>query len=263
VSDRPDLDHTSFAVRDATQWAHRLRRTLGATPIAGETLPEFRYLLLHVGTAEAGGRLELIEPMADGFVTRFLDRRGGDGPHHITVTVPDLRATVAAVRRIGLTVTGEDYDHPLWQEAFIAPDTFHGVVVQLAHSDATYPSPAELLVSRHRETDSFPSSAGATDRTWWASVWDVEPQAGAAVLGATHVTSTSVEMSRRLFADVLGADTTEQADGAEFRWPSGAVRVRPGRTPGITRVDVTNGPRGGLTIGRTVLSEPAMEESET
>ena len=45
----PDLDHTSFAVHDALAWARRLRRELGATPIAGETLTEFRYVLLHVG----------------------------------------------------------------------------------------------------------------------------------------------------------------------------------------------------------------------
>jgi hypothetical protein len=54
-----DLDHTSFAVHDAMGWARRLRRQLGATPIAGEMLEEFRYLLLYVGTAEGGARLEL------------------------------------------------------------------------------------------------------------------------------------------------------------------------------------------------------------
>lgn len=103
-SDGVDLDHTSFAVHDAMAWAHRLRRELGATPIAGETLPEFRYLLLHVGTAERGARLELIEPASSGFVTRFLQRRG-EGPHHLTFTVPDLREATARARGLGFTVT--------------------------------------------------------------------------------------------------------------------------------------------------------------
>lgn len=39
VPETADLDHTSFAVRDATTWARLLRRKLGATPIAGESYP--------------------------------------------------------------------------------------------------------------------------------------------------------------------------------------------------------------------------------
>src|SRR5699024_2005377 len=101
-----DLDHTSFAVHNALEWAHMLRRELGATPIAGEALAEFRYLLLHIGTADTGARLELLEPAGPGFLTRFLDKRGA-GPHHVTFSVPDLRTTVSQVRELGLTVVGE------------------------------------------------------------------------------------------------------------------------------------------------------------
>lgn len=92
-----DLDHTSFAVRDALEWGRRLRSELGAVPIIGEGLAEFRYLLMYVGTATEGARIELLDPAGDGFLTRFLDDHG-EGPHHITFTVPDLRATVEKVR---------------------------------------------------------------------------------------------------------------------------------------------------------------------
>ena len=40
-----DLDHTSFAVRDVLSWARRFRADVGATPILGEVLRKFRYLL--------------------------------------------------------------------------------------------------------------------------------------------------------------------------------------------------------------------------
>src|SRR5690349_13437614 len=112
-----DLDHTSFAVPDALDQARQLRRTLGAVPVAGEALPEFRYLLLYVGTADEGARIELLEPVCEGFLSRFLATHG-DGPHHLTFTVPDLADAVRRVRALGLTVTGESYDHASWREAF-------------------------------------------------------------------------------------------------------------------------------------------------
>lgn len=246
-----DFDHTSFAVHDASAWAQRLRRELGATPIAGEALPTFRYLLLYIGTARAGARLELIEPVGSGFLTRYLERRG-EGPHHITFTVPDLRATVERVRALGVTVTGEDYGHPSWQEAFIAPDDVHGVVIQLAQCDTTYPSPAELLATTERHTECFPSSSGATDPTWWTSIWDAE--AGpSAELGATHLDSTDLGFSQRLFEDVLGAQTHPNDGGLDFHWPSGAVRVRLGEPPGVTAISLTDGPSAGLWVGPTAL----------
>lgn len=247
-----DLDHTSFAVRDALTWAQRLRRELGATPIAGETLPDFRYLLMYVGTAQAGGRIELIEPTGHGFLTRHLDRRG-EGPHHITFTVPDLPAAVARARDLGATVTGEDYSHPSWQEAFIAPDHIHRTVIQLAHSDTAYPRPGELLGTTARNPAAYPSSKGATDPTWWHRVWDT-PVGHTAVLGATHLGSTDPDFSRRLFEDVLGADTRVTSHGIEFRWASGTLRVHPAATAGVTAVDLLDAPPDALWIGATTLA---------
>lgn len=118
-----DLDHTSFAVHNALEWGMRLRRDLGATPIIGEALSEFRYLLLYLGSAAQGARIELIEPTGPGFLQRNLEKRG-EGPHHITFTVPDVGVAVAAARSLGLTVVGEHYEHPPWREAFIMPDPF-------------------------------------------------------------------------------------------------------------------------------------------
>ena len=246
-----DFDHTSFAVHDATMWARRLRRELGATPIAGESLPAFRYLLLHVGSARSGARVELIEPAGDGFLTRYLARHG-EGPHHITFMVPDLRATVREVRALGGTVTGEDYEKPSWQEAFVLPDRVHGVVIQLAQSTRSYPPTAELLATRQRDTGTFPSSRGATDPTWWTTVWDT-PVDCVAELGATHLGSTDMAFSLRLFHDVLGADVCEHEGGVDLQWPSGAVRLLPQSTPGIVSMTLDHGPLEGFRIGPTPL----------
>jgi catechol 2,3-dioxygenase-like lactoylglutathione lyase family enzyme len=241
-----DLDHTSFAVDDALDWARRLRRDLGAVPIAGEVLPEFRYLQLYVGTADAGARIELLDPVGGGFLTRFLERRGA-GPHHITFQVPDLRDAVAAARELGATVVGEEYSNPSWSEAFLMPDAIHGVVIQLAQTDFVYPTPAELLAAP-REVDVFPSSYGAADPHWWEPLWDTAPRA-TAILGPTHLVSTDLEHTRALFAGLLGARVTEGPDHLELSWPSGSIRAHAGHRPGVLGMDLRHGPGGGLRIG--------------
>lgn len=246
-----DLDHTSFAVDDALAWARRLRRECGATPIAGEVLAEFRYLQLHVGTAEGGARLELLEPVVDGFLTRFLERHG-TGPHHLTFTVPDLRASVAEARELGATVVGEDYRHPSWQEAFLVPDTAHGVVIQLAQTDLVYPTPSQLLANPSRDTHIFPSSYGASDPLWWATLWDTEP-VGSATLGATRLASTDLDRARAVFCGLLRAHLTEGADSLTLTWPSGSIRVHRADRPGVVGMDLVGGPTGGVRIGEAVL----------
>lgn len=251
ADDLVDLDHTSFAVHDAMGWGRRLRRDLGATPIVGEALSEFRYLLLYVGTVTDGARIELIEPTGPGFLQRNLDKRG-EGPHHITFTVPDLRSAVNHVRALGLSVVGESYEHPPWREAFIMPDSVHGVVIQLAQSDSVYPSPEELLSSRERAFEDVPSPADATDPEWWAEIWDVERTAQA-VLGPTHVGSTDLAASRRLFADVLGAETTEEQDAIEFAWPSGSIRVENTETAGVLGMTLVGGNVDDMHIGSARL----------
>lgn len=252
---RVDLDHTSFAVPDALALARRLRAELGAVPIVGETLPEFRYLLLYAGTAHRGARIELLEPAGPGFLSRFLETHGA-GAHHITFSVPDLAATVHEVRALGLTVVGESYDHAPWREAFIPPDRVHGTVIQLAQSDLAYPSPAELLATTARTPADCPSSAGATDPDWWHPLWETE--AGVpAPLGETFLRSTDLALSSRLFGAVLGADVAEQGDGARFSWPSGAVVVMPAaEAPGVTGMALVGGPAAGIKIGPAMLGAP-------
>lgn len=252
-----DLDHTSFAVHDAMDWARQLRREVGAVPIIGEALAEFRYLLLYVGTPDEGARLELLEPTGPGFLTRFL-AASGEGPHHITFTVPDLRESVIRARSLGFTVVGENYAHPDWREAFIVPDAVHGTVIQLAQSDKAYPQAWELLLSRDRDPAALPNVAGATDRTWWSALWDTDaPESGEARLGATALTSTDVERSRQLFGEVLGGRVVDEGPVVRVSWPNGSIRLRAGQRPGITGMTIFGGPADDIAIGDCRICNPA------
>ena len=245
------FDHLSFAVHDAIAWGRRLRRVLGATPIGGEVMPEFRFLITHLGTATTGGRIEVMEPNGPGFLTRFLDRQG-EGAHHITFTVPSLRTTVDDVRDLGLTVVKEDYGHAPWQEAFIYPDARHNVVIQLAQSDRAYPDPATLVGTRERDVDSFPTARGATERTWWLRVWEAEAGAVASVV-RTDLAVTDPAFSDVLFGGVLGGEATTLDGHVEYRWPGGVLALRQAEVSGVERVGLS-GVDAALTIGPVVLS---------
>jgi catechol 2,3-dioxygenase-like lactoylglutathione lyase family enzyme len=79
-------------------------------------------------------QVELLAPTGPGFVRDFLDRYG-EGPHHMTFIVQDLRLAVERARAAGLRVVDEDYADPRWQEAFISPRSAFGTVVQLAQTN--------------------------------------------------------------------------------------------------------------------------------
>lgn len=250
------LDHVSFGVHDARAWAAELRRTLGATPVAGEVLRDFRWVMFYLGTAECGGRLEIMEPERDGFLTRFLAQHG-EAPHHLTFMVDDVRAAVQKVRDLGLTVVGENYGFAPWEEAFVFPDERLGVVVQLAQSSRRYPEPAELVATDERHPERYPASRDAQDINWWAAVWR-EPQGPASTLLRTELASSDPGYARLLFEDVLGARRTSMpADGLDaYAWPGGVVHVTADpSSSGVTSVDLTSD-SARLTVGNTRIGPP-------
>lgn len=170
----------------------------------------------------------------------------------MTFTVPDLRAAVVDARSAGATVVGESYEHAPWREAFIRPDGRHAVVIQLAQSDRGYPRPDELLATRDRATADFPSVSGAVEPLWWTALWDTPPGA-TAVLGTTHLASTDLAFSRRLFEGVLGGHARAGEDCLDFSWPSGSVRVRAAGRGGLRGMSLRGGHAGEVTIGSARL----------
>lgn len=129
------LDHTAIAVRSFEPALRLYRDLLGGTLVdegVGRN-GEFRWLQLQYPN---GSKIELICPgNGPSFLTEFLDRRG-EGLHHLTFLVEDVRAAVGAAAARGYRVVGQNYDDPTWQEAFISPRSACGTVVQLAQTSA-------------------------------------------------------------------------------------------------------------------------------
>jgi methylmalonyl-CoA/ethylmalonyl-CoA epimerase len=127
------LDHTALAVRSIQSALPLYRDLLGGAPSGYERISGkgFAWLTLRYPN---GSQIELLEPTGAGFLQTFLDKRG-EGAHHMTFVVRDLRAAVERARSAGLRVVDEDYADPRWQEAFIAPRSAFGTIVQLAQSN--------------------------------------------------------------------------------------------------------------------------------
>jgi methylmalonyl-CoA epimerase len=133
------LDHTAIAVRSIRAALPLYRDLLGGQPNGFERLNDRGFMWLTLRYPN-GSQVELLEPAgSNGFLRTFLDRYG-EGAHHVTFIVTDLRRAVDEARGAGLRVVDEDYHDPRWQEAFISPRSAFGTIIQLTQTSL---APAE------------------------------------------------------------------------------------------------------------------------
>ncbi len=102
------LDHTAIAVRSIESALPLYRDLLGGRPNGFERLSHkgFSWLTLSYPN---GSQVELLEPLGEGgFLNKFLERYG-EGAHHMTYIVADVRRAVERARGAGLRVVDEDY----------------------------------------------------------------------------------------------------------------------------------------------------------
>ena len=128
------MDHTAIAVHSIQAALPLYRDLLGGVPNGFERQSERGFAWLTVRYPN-GSQVELLEPIGDGgFLHTFLGRHG-EGVHHMTFIVADVRHAAERARAAGLRIVDEDYRDPHWQEAFISPRSAFGTIVQLAQTD--------------------------------------------------------------------------------------------------------------------------------
>jgi methylmalonyl-CoA/ethylmalonyl-CoA epimerase len=128
------FDHTAVAVRSIQAALPLYRDLLGGKPNGFERLSDKGFMWLTLRYPN-GSQVELLEPVGtDGFLHRFLERYG-EGAHHMTFVVGDLRQAIERARAAGLRIVDEDYGDPRWQEAFISPRSAFGTIIQLAQTN--------------------------------------------------------------------------------------------------------------------------------
>ena len=130
------IDHVGVAVEDIDAALAVYRDTLGMPLVHRETVREqgVDAALLDVGD----GHVELLQPLgADTAVGRFLARRG-PGLHHVAYQVPDIDATLRALREAGLALIDERPRAGIRgsRVAFLHPRSTGGVLTEIVQPRA-------------------------------------------------------------------------------------------------------------------------------
>jgi methylmalonyl-CoA/ethylmalonyl-CoA epimerase len=126
------FDHVAVALRSIKPALKLYREGLGGEYLMGADQGDWRWLQLRY---PGGGKVELLEPLGDGFLTKFLDRRG-EGLHHVTFKTDDIEAAIAHLRGLGFELVDVNISNPHWKEAFLCPSRSHGTLIQVAQSSA-------------------------------------------------------------------------------------------------------------------------------
>jgi methylmalonyl-CoA/ethylmalonyl-CoA epimerase len=142
---RLDLDHVAVAVHSIRDALRLYRDALGGEYLMGGDQDAWRWVQLRFPN---GGKVELLEPLGEGFLSRFLERHG-EGLHHVTFKTDDIEAAIEQVRSQGYELVDVNLEGPNWKEAFLRPSGAHGTLVQVAWSS----HPDEVVARRARGLD--------------------------------------------------------------------------------------------------------------
>ncbi len=125
------IDHVGIAVKSLDDALGVFRKLTGAEPASVEEVADqkVRVAMFQVGES----RIELLEATApDSPIARFLEK-GGRGVHHLTLTVPDLEQTLAALEHDGFKLIDRQPRVGAGGEkiAFVHPSSTAGVLIEL------------------------------------------------------------------------------------------------------------------------------------
>lgn len=137
------FDHVAIAVRDLARAAEMYGDALGGVLVRGGDDLELGIRTMQF-TLPPGVKIELLTPIGDSYLARYLDKHG-EGFHHATIFVADIGAAVDEMQRRGFEIVDFDDSMPTWQEAFVRPSSGFGALVQLVTSTSEWGDPIEGL----------------------------------------------------------------------------------------------------------------------
>lgn len=144
------IDHLAIAVKNLDEAVDRFTKALGAEEIARkkglENNEPMEVAYLRVGDSI----ITLISSdYKDGFIAKFLDRRG-EGMHHLALETDDLDGLVATLQQLGINVPLRA-ELPGRKEIVLSPREFNGVVLQIIQ----WSRPAATIDERIRRIQDF------------------------------------------------------------------------------------------------------------
>jgi methylmalonyl-CoA/ethylmalonyl-CoA epimerase len=168
VIDVRRFDHIGIAVRDLARAAELYGEILGGTLVRGGDDVELGIRTLQF-KLPPDVKVELLTPLGNSYMQRYLDKHG-EGFHHATIFVGDVRAAVAELESRGFVTVDLEDSMPTWQEVFVKPSSGFGALLQLVATVSDWSTPIEgmtvegVLAGEWRWMNNHPVPAEAVER---------------------------------------------------------------------------------------------------
>jgi methylmalonyl-CoA/ethylmalonyl-CoA epimerase len=121
------FDHAGIATDDADALADLYAELVGAEVVHEEVVDGLSLTFLDLGN----GYFELLEPVEEGTVSKYLERNG-PGIHHLAVETDDIEAALETARDLGVDLIDEKPRPGAWGHdvAFLHPRSTGGVLIE-------------------------------------------------------------------------------------------------------------------------------------
>jgi len=121
------FDHAGVATEDAESLAFRYEDLFGSEIAHEERFGDLKVIFL----ALENGYFELLEPLEDGTIARYLESHGA-GLHHVALATEDIGAALENAADVGVEPIDEEPRPGAWghRVAFLHPDSTGGVLVE-------------------------------------------------------------------------------------------------------------------------------------
>ncbi len=114
---------------------------LGGEPLgdAGNSSEGFSWATFRLG----GKKVEVVSPtQPDGGVGRYIEKYG-EGFHHISISVENLKEAIRYFEKNGVRVLGVSFDNPHWRHCYLHPADTFGALIQVFEENETTRKHAE------------------------------------------------------------------------------------------------------------------------
>jgi len=121
------FDHAGIATDDAAALADQYATLFDAPVAHEEEFDGMQVVFLDFGDSY----FELLEPLEEGTIARYLDRNG-PGIHHVALETDDIEGALDRVRDAGVDLIDEEPRPGAWGHdvAFLHPKSTGGVLVE-------------------------------------------------------------------------------------------------------------------------------------
>ncbi|EMA30032.1 methylmalonyl-CoA epimerase [Halobiforma nitratireducens] len=122
------FDHAGIATEDATELAELYGDLFGLETVHEEVFDGMRVVFLDCGD----GYFELLEPITEGTISRYLEDNGA-GIHHLALATDDIESALETAREHDVALIDETPRSGAWGHtvAFLHPKDTGGILLEL------------------------------------------------------------------------------------------------------------------------------------